>query len=73
VRETAERLTSSETTARAKLARLFAYVRNIKFQFPHRGDLVKASDVIRSGHGQCNTKSTRFLALCKAAVSVVDE
>jgi Transglutaminase-like superfamily len=68
VREVAQRLTSGGTTTRVKLERLFAYVRDdIKFQFPRAGDQVKASDTIRTGHGQCNTKSTLFLALCKAA------
>jgi hypothetical protein len=68
VRETAARLTAGETTVRGKLARLFAYVRDeMAFAFPVSGDLVKASDVIRSGKGQCNTKSTLFLALAKAA------
>ena len=68
VRELAQRLTAGETTARGKLERLFAFVRDdIKFQFPHAGDRVKASDTIRTGQGQCNTKSTLFLALCKAA------
>ena len=68
VQQLGQRLTAGETTARGKLARLFTYVRDeIKFQFPAEGDLLKASDVIRLGYGQCNTKSTLFLALCKAA------
>jgi len=67
VQELARRLTAGETTTRAKLARLFSFVRDdIRFQFPHAGDLVTASDVIRTGQGQCNTKSTLLLALCKA-------
>ena len=68
VRAVAERLTAGETTPRGKLARLFAYVRDdISFGFPLAGDLVPASEVIRSGSGQCNTKSTLLLALCRAA------
>ena len=65
--ETAERLIGDAATVREKLDKLFHYVRDeIKFAFPRDGDLVKASATIRLGKGQCNTKSTLFLALCKA-------
>jgi len=68
VRDTVQLLVANETTARRKLQRIFSFVRDeIKFQFPVAGDLVNASEVIRLGYGQCNTKSTLFLALCKAA------
>ncbi len=67
VRETAERLTDGEDSIRGKIEKLFFYVRdNIKFGFPPNGDLVRASDTIKLGIGQCNTKTTLFLALCKA-------
>ncbi|HTT34483.1 MAG TPA: transglutaminase-like domain-containing protein [Thermoplasmata archaeon] len=67
VREVADRLTAGESTPRGKIERLFAYVHDdIKFQFPAAGDLVKASDTIRTSRGQCNTKGTLLLALCKA-------
>jgi hypothetical protein len=67
VRETAERLISDANTVRERLYRLFHYVRDdIKFGFPRDGDLVKASGTIRLGKGQCNTKGTLLLALCKA-------
>jgi hypothetical protein len=66
VRETAERLTSDAITVREKLDRLFHYVRDdIKFGFTQDGDLAKASTTIRLRKGQCNTKGTLFLALCK--------
>ncbi len=65
--KTAKELTAGATTDREKLARLFYYVRDdIRFGFPLNGDFVKASETIQLGHGQCNTKSTLFLALCKA-------
>jgi len=68
VRDTAARLTAGEKTQSGKIARLFEYVRNeIAFGFPLAGDLVKASDVIRSRQGQCNNKTTLFLALLRAA------
>jgi transglutaminase-like putative cysteine protease len=68
VQSTAARLTEGAANDRAKIARLFSYVRDdIKFRFPKNGDLVKASEVIRSSSGQCNTKGTLFLALCRAA------
>lgn len=67
VQALARRLTAGESRAKGKLARLFTYVRDeIKFGFPVQGDLVKASDVIARGFGQCNNKSALFLALCKA-------
>lgn len=68
VRETAARLTEGQTTLRDKLNRLFLYVRDeIMFSFPAARDLVKTSDTIRLGFGQCNTKATLLLALCKAS------
>jgi hypothetical protein len=68
VQEVATRLTAEERTVRGKLARLYDYVRDeIAFCFPVAGDLVRASEVIRSGQGQCNNKTTLFLALCRAA------
>lgn len=67
VKETAARLTQTETSMRGKLELLFHYVRDdIQFAFPENGDFVKASDTIRLGYGQCNTKATLLLALCKA-------
>jgi len=67
VRETVERLTNREITIRSKLEKLFYYVRDeIKFGFPKNGDMVKASETIKLGMGQCNNKTTLFLALCKA-------
>ena len=67
VLELATRLTAAEMTVRGKLTRLFGYVRDeIAFAFPPAGDLVRASEVIRSGQGQCNNKTTLFLALCRA-------
>ncbi len=67
VKDTAQRLTQSEVTCSLKLRRLFLFVRDeIRFAFPIEGDFVKASDTIQLGYGQCNTKATLFLALCKA-------
>lgn len=69
VRETSARLTAGETTRRARLASLFLFVRDeIKFGFPEDGDLVMASETLRTGFGQCNTKATLLLALCKASM-----
>lgn len=66
VREIAERLTTDADTPHDKLKNLFYYVRDeIRFGYPVGGDLVSASSTITLGKGQCNTKSTLFLALCK--------
>ncbi|HVM77241.1 MAG TPA: transglutaminase-like domain-containing protein [Candidatus Paceibacterota bacterium] len=68
VKEKATQLTEGAHDTGEKLQRLFLYVRDgIKFGFPLKGDFVKASETIESGIGQCNTKTTLFLALCKAA------
>lgn len=67
VRETAEKLVGSASTVHGKLKRLFHYVRDdIRFGFPRDGDLVMASTTIRLRMGQCNTKGTLLLALCKS-------
>jgi hypothetical protein len=68
VRNKAAELTRGAGSAREKVARLFLYVRDgIKFGFPFEGDLVKASQTIQRGYGQCNTKATLLLALCKSS------
>ncbi len=67
VRECAARLTAGAMDDRSKLEKLFLYVRDeIKFGYPLKGDLVSASETISLGYGQCNTKSTLFVALCRA-------
>jgi hypothetical protein len=67
VKQCAMRLTSDAKDDRARLERLFLYVRDeIKFGYPLKGDLVSATDTIRLGYGQCNTKSTVLVALCRA-------
>lgn len=67
VEKTAKKLTGSENTLRDKLEKLFYYVRDdIEFGFPLKGDLMKASETIETGIGQCNTKGTLLLALCRA-------
>lgn len=68
VRDTALRLTAGENATRGKIEKLFYFVRDeILFGFPADGDLVRASDTLLLGFGQCNTKGTLFLALCKAS------
>jgi transglutaminase-like putative cysteine protease len=68
IKDLVTRLTEHATTPRGKLDQIFHYVRDdIRFGFPMNGDFVKASETIRLGYGQCNTKATLLLALCKAA------
>jgi len=68
VRETARRLTRNRQTSRAKLRALFYFVRDdIRFGYPNNGDIVPASETIRLGVGQCNTKATLLIALARAA------
>lgn len=68
VQDKARELTRDAKGARDKLARLFLFVRDgIAFGFPPEGDFVRASETLERGLGQCNTKATLLLALCKAA------
>ncbi len=67
VHEVALELTQGESKREGKLQRIFNFVRDeIQFGFPLKGDLVSASETLQIKMGQCNTKSTLFLALCKA-------
>ena len=67
VRQTAARLTEGKASAHDKLNSIFLFVRDeIEFGFAPEGDLVKASETIEQGYGQCNNKGILFLALCKA-------
>lgn len=52
---------------RANAMALFAFVRAIPFGFATGFWDNKASDVLRAGRGYCNTKSTLFIALLRAA------
>ncbi|MCI2395719.1 transglutaminase-like domain-containing protein [Aliiroseovarius sediminis] len=64
----AKRLIAGSNTDREKLERIFLFVRDdIVFGFPVEGDLVPASKTLRTKLGQCNTKATLFLALCRAS------
>jgi len=66
--EKAEELTGHIDGDAERVASIFNYVRDgITFAFPCGGDLVAASETIKSARGQCNTKGTLFLALCRAA------
>lgn len=68
VQQAAKRLTMGVSEPRDKLAAIFHYVRDeIVFGFPPEGDFVKASQTIKRGYGQCNTKGILILALCQAA------
>ena len=68
VQNKARELTKNQKSLEEKVKNVFYYVRDsIKFAFPKEGDFVKASRTIKYGYGQCNTKGTLFLALCKAA------
>jgi len=67
IQSLAHALTAEESTSEGKLKRIFQYVRDdILFGFPPEGDFVQASQTVARGYGQCNTKGTLFLALCKA-------
>ena len=67
VHEVALNLTQNESDITGKVEHIFKFVRDeIKFGFPLEGDWVSASKTLQIKIGQCNTKSTLFLALCKA-------
>lgn len=68
VQSKAMELTQGKETLVEKLESIFYYVRDgIKFGFPPRWDIVKASETMGYGIGYCNTKATLFSSLCKAA------
>ncbi len=68
--ETANRITNGKSGVLDRLEALFLFVRDdITFGFPSRfsdWDTVRASQIIRSGTGYCNTKATLMVALCRA-------
>ena len=68
VQETALKLVQNKIDVREKIQQIFNFVRDeIKFGFPIEGDWTTASKTLETKIGQCNTKGTLFLALCKAA------
>jgi len=67
VKNKAIELTHNRDSLTDKINAIFYYVRDdIKFAFPKEGDFVQASQTIKYAYGQCNTKATLFLALCKS-------
>ena len=63
----ANELSKNSKSLHETLKKIFLYVRDeIRFEFPVNGDLIKASETIVMQKGQCNTKGTLFLALCRA-------
>lgn len=67
VKAKAKELTKDHISVEDKIMAIFNYVRDdIKFAFPKEGDFVTASKTISYSYGQCNTKGTLFIALCKA-------
>ena len=67
VRETAARLVQGTATPREAAVKIYCFVRDeIKFGYNRRDD-IPASEVLRDGYGQCNTKSVLLVALLRAA------
>jgi hypothetical protein len=68
IRAKVEKLTANKINHRDKIESFFYFVRDqIKFGFPPKWDLVKASETLEYGLGYCTSKATLFLALCRAA------
>ncbi len=68
VKDTALAVTGGARDDREKALALFAHVRdNIRFGFAAGFWDNKASDVLKSGRGYCNTQSTAYVALLRAA------
>jgi hypothetical protein len=68
VTEKAASLTSGLNSDMERLESIFYFVRDgIEFGFPPTWDRVKASEVVESGIGYCNTKATLLIALCRAS------
>lgn len=63
-----EEISAGSSTPTESLKSIFDFVRDeIRFGFPAKWDEVKASETLQHGMGQCNTKATLFLALCRAS------
>jgi Transglutaminase-like superfamily len=63
---TADQVTRAITEPRQKAIALFEFVRAIPFGFATGFWDMRASDVLRTGRGYCNTKSTLLIALLRA-------
>jgi hypothetical protein len=64
---TALQLTENVDTPSDQLEKLFFFVRDgIRFGFQPHGDLMRASETIRLGMGQCNNKTTLLVALSRS-------
>jgi len=67
VREATARLVQGAATPREAAARIYHFVRDeIEFGYNHRDD-IPASEVLRDGYGQCNTKSVLLVAMLRTA------
>jgi hypothetical protein len=67
IKEKASNLANEKLSDLEKLERVFYFVRDdVKFGFPRKWDKAKASEVLESGIGTCNTKATLLIALCRA-------
>jgi hypothetical protein len=63
----ANELTDHLVGLKEKIEAIFLFVRDeIKFGFPSKWDIIKASEVLDYGMGYCNPKATLFLALARA-------
>ena len=66
VQKTAARLVQGVSTPREAAVEIYYFVRDeIKFGY-NRRDAIPASEVLRDGYGQCNTKSVLLVALLRA-------
>jgi hypothetical protein len=66
VQETAARLVQGVSTPREAAVEIYCFVRDeVKFGY-NRRDAIPASEVLRDGYGQCNTKSILLVALLRA-------
>ncbi len=67
VQETAARLVQGVSTPHEAAVEIYYFVRDeIKFGY-NRRDAIPASEVLRDGYGQCNTKSVLLVTLLRAA------
>jgi hypothetical protein len=68
IQRKAASLTAGRESEVDKVESIFHFVRDeIKFGFPPKWDVVKASEVLEYGIAQCNNKATLFVALSRAA------
>lgn len=66
LRITAQKIAQSRQTVAARAAAIQDFVRRLPYSAASHPRSVRASEVLRRGHGDCHAKAVLFTALCRA-------